>query len=158
MTDEIAIGDRCYYKHLGEWRLKAHNGGAYDTYTNECCSPLLDEIERLRKECHNWRTASERIAGDLEKSDDEVERLRAVLESALGFAHVAALFNGGRSEGNLIAGLMEWAEAHDNLIKDNEELRRCLQHAIDHLGKWGLFTTEEKQAVLAEYEQAVCDD
>jgi hypothetical protein len=50
MTDEIAIGDRYYYKHLGEWRLKAHNGGAYDTYTNECCSPLLDEIERLRKD------------------------------------------------------------------------------------------------------------
>ena len=36
-----------------------------------------------------------------------------------------------------------------------EYLRRCLQHAIDHVGKWGLLTAEEKQAVLAEYEQAV---
>ncbi len=50
MADEITIDNRCYYKQLGEWRLKAHTGGAYDTYTNECCSPLLDEIERLRKD------------------------------------------------------------------------------------------------------------
>jgi hypothetical protein len=50
MADEITIGDRHYYKQLGEWRLKAHAGSAYDTYTNECCSPLLDEIERLRKD------------------------------------------------------------------------------------------------------------
>jgi hypothetical protein len=80
MTGKITIGDRSYYKHLGEWRLKAHNGGAYDTYTNECCSPLLDEIERLRKERDNWQTASERIAGDLEKSDDEIQRLQAELD------------------------------------------------------------------------------
>lgn len=39
-----------------------------------------------------------------------------------------------------------------------ERLRRCLQHAIDHVGKWGLFTAEEKQAVLTEYEQAVQGD
>ncbi len=50
MTEEIAIDDRHYYKQSGEWRLKAHTDGAYDTYTNECCSPLLDEIERLRAE------------------------------------------------------------------------------------------------------------
>lgn len=36
-----------------------------------------------------------------------------------------------------------------------ERLRQCLQHAIDHMGKWQLFTVEEKQAILAEYEQAV---
>jgi methyl-accepting chemotaxis protein len=39
----------------------------------------LSEIEHLRKECDNWKTASERIAGDLEKSDDEVERLTRIL-------------------------------------------------------------------------------
>ena len=50
MTEEIVIGDRHYYKQSGEWRLKAQNKGAYDTYTNECCSPLLDEIEQLRKD------------------------------------------------------------------------------------------------------------
>ena len=42
-----------------------------------------------------------------------------------------------------------------NTLNEIEYLRRCLQHAIDHVGKWGLFTAEEKQAVLAEYEQAV---
>jgi hypothetical protein len=36
-----------------------------------------------------------------------------------------------------------------------ERLRECLQHAIDHVGKWQLFTAEEKQRILAEYEQAV---
>jgi hypothetical protein len=36
-----------------------------------------------------------------------------------------------------------------------ERLRECLQHAIDHVGKWQLFTAEEKQTILAEYEEAV---
>lgn len=36
-----------------------------------------------------------------------------------------------------------------------ERLRTCLQHAIDHVGKWQLFTAEEKQSLIAEYEQAV---
>ena len=45
-----------------------------------------------------------------------------------------------------------------NTLNEIELLRRCLQHAIDHVGKWGLFTAEEKQAVLAEYEQAVRGD
>ena len=39
--------------------------------------------------------------------------------------------------------------------KEIERLRECLQHAIDHVGKWQLFTTEEKQRILAEYEKAV---
>lgn len=39
-----------------------------------------------------------------------------------------------------------------------ERLRECLQHAIDHVGKWQLFTAEEKQRILAEYEQAVRGD
>jgi regulator of replication initiation timing len=50
----------------------------------------------------------------------------------------------------------------DDLIEENgvleaeiERLRECLQHAIDHVGKWQLFTAEEKQRILAEYEQAV---
>jgi predicted Fe-S protein YdhL (DUF1289 family) len=47
-----------------------------------------------------------------------------------------------------------YAEAADEI----ERLRRCLQHAIDHVGKWGLFTAEEKQAVLTEYEQVVQGD
>jgi hypothetical protein len=40
-------------------------------------------------------------------------------------------------------------------IAEIERLRECLQHAIDHVGKWQLFTAEEKQRILAEYEQAV---
>jgi hypothetical protein len=48
---------------------------------------------------------------------------------------------------------------HDGINEDAadeiERLRRCLQHAIDHIGKWQLFTAEQKQALIAEYEQAV---
>ena len=40
-------------------------------------------------------------------------------------------------------------------ITEIERLRECLQHAIDHAGKWQLFTAEEKQTILAEYEKAV---
>jgi regulator of replication initiation timing len=50
----------------------------------------------------------------------------------------------------------------DDIIEENgvleaeiERLRECLQHAIDHVGKWQLFTAEEKQRILAEYEKAV---
>ena len=88
---------------------------------------------------------------------DEIERLRAVIENSLGFAHVAGLFNGGRSEGNLVAGFMEWVDAHNDTVKQNESLRRCLQHAIDHVGKWHLLTAKEKQALLAEYKEALDD-
>lgn len=42
---------------------------------------MAEEIVRLRKERDNWETASERIADDLEKSDDEVERLRQELSN-----------------------------------------------------------------------------
>lgn len=108
MTEEIVIGDRHYYKQSGEWRLKAQNKGAYDTYTNECCSPLLDEIERLRN-----ALAEQTITHEVQKT---------------------------------------------NTLSEIERLRRCLQHAIDHVGKWGLFTVEEKQAILAEYEQVVRGD
>ena len=44
-----------------------------------------------------------------------------------------------------------FAQAADEI----ERLRKCLQHAIDHVDKWGLFTSEEKQSLIAEYEQAV---
>jgi hypothetical protein len=44
-----------------------------------------------------------------------------------------------------------WNEAADEI----ERLRECLQHAIDHVGKWQLFTSEERQTILAEYEQVV---
>jgi hypothetical protein len=40
-----------------------------------------DEIERLRNAQDSWRIAAERIASDLEKSDDEVARLQAELDS-----------------------------------------------------------------------------
>ena len=48
---------------------------------------------------------------------------------------------------------------HEDTIREAadeiERLRECLQHAIDHVGKWQLFTAEEKQRILAEYEKAV---
>ena len=44
------------------------------------------------------------------------------------------------------------------VINEIERLRECLQHAIDHVGKWQLFTAEEKKRILAEYEKTVCGD
>jgi hypothetical protein len=43
-------------------------------------------------------------------------------------------------------------------IDEIERLRECLQHAIDHVGKWQLFTAEEKKRILAEYEKTVRGD
>jgi hypothetical protein len=43
----------------------------------------------------------------------------------------------------------------DHLHAEIERLRECLRHAIDHVGKWQLFTAEEKQTILSEYEKAV---
>lgn len=36
-----------------------------------------------------------------------------------------------------------------------ERLRKCLQHAIDHIDKWGLFTADEKKNLIDEYREAV---
>jgi hypothetical protein len=44
------------------------------------------------------------------------------------------------------------------VINEIERLRECLQHAIDHVGKWQLFTAEEKKRILAEYEKTVRGD
>ncbi len=44
------------------------------------------------------------------------------------------------------------------VIEEIERLRECLQHAIDHVGKWQLFTAEEKKRILAEYEKTVRGD
>jgi hypothetical protein len=43
----------------------------------------------------------------------------------------------------------------DHLHAEIERLRECLRHAIDHVGKWQLFTAEEKQTILSDYEKAV---
>jgi hypothetical protein len=75
-----------------------------------------------------------------EMADDIVTRLRERGEWAM---HPM----GGR----------EWFpdELCEDAADEIEQLRECLQHAIDHVGKWQLFTAEEKQRILAEYEQAV---
>ena len=74
-------------------------------------------------------------------TDDIVTRLRELIPLPLEFADESA-------PAHLIS------EAADEIAR----LRKCLQHAIDHIGKWQLFTTEEKQALIAEYEQAVRGD
>lgn len=70
-------------------------------------------------------------------TDDIVTRLRA---------RALVLFQNG-ADGS--------AFLDEQAADEIENLRRCLQHAIDHVGKWGLFTTEEKQSLIAEYEKAV---
>lgn len=132
----------------------------WDFYGHRHDEPISAESNDILERIKDWADEHKALPLGIFLTEIavEIERLRAVLEKALGFAHVAALFNGGRSEGNLVAGFMEWAEAHDSLLKENEELRRCLQHAIDHVGKWELFTAEEKQAVLTEYKEAVCGE
>lgn len=76
--------------------------------------------------------------GTVRALDEEIERLREMVNS--------------------IANAQDGWGRVPRLEAEIERLRKCLQHAIDHVGKWGLFTAEEKQAVLAEYEQAVRGD
>jgi hypothetical protein len=49
-TNKVHIDGRNYYKKLGEWRIATSIGGSYDPYVDECCSHLLDEVERLQAE------------------------------------------------------------------------------------------------------------
>lgn len=72
--------------------------------------------------------------------------------------------NGTDLAPDIVARIREQANAgyideHEVMLREAadeiERLRECLQHAIDHVGKWQLFTSEERQTILAEYEQVV---
>lgn len=121
--------------------------------THRCLLPENHEIGEGGSHFYGYSSEDALVA----QLTAEIERLRATIEHGLGFAHIAGLFNGGMSEGNLVHGFMEWAEAHNDTVEQNKNLRRCLKHAIDHMDKWGLFTAEEKQAVLTEYKEALDD-
>jgi hypothetical protein len=98
-------------------------------------------------------------------TDDIVTRLQERIPYAI-HPHVLAeaklLSDAVKEIERLRNALAEQTITHEvqktNTLSEIERLRRCLQHAIDHAGKWGLFTAEEKQAILAEYEQAVHGD
>lgn len=75
--------------------------------------------------------------------------------------------NGTDLAPDIVARIREQANAgyideHEVMLREAadeiERLRECLQHAIDHVGKWQLFTPEERQTILAEYEQVVRGD
>jgi hypothetical protein len=93
------------------------------------------------------KASSRRIYSNSEASDDIVTRLRE------GHGQGCQCYARCYCECGCDA---IWAEHYtEEATKEIERLRKCLQHAIDHIGKWQLFTTEEKQALIAEYEQAV---
>ena len=111
-----------------------------------------DEIERLQK----YEVAYTEIMN----ANRSPESYRTVAqEPELEDGHTDGYSVSGNNRNLDVLGLLRKYENMDKLKKqaadEIERLRECLQHAIDHVGKWQLFTAEEKQRILAEYEQAV---
>jgi predicted nucleic acid-binding Zn-ribbon protein len=90
---------------------------------------VVEEIEWLREQAATWQATAAGLAQDISNAEDEVERLSEKQQDLRMYLEQDAC--------------------------EIERLRECVQHAIDHVGKWQLFTAEEKQKILAEYEQAV---